>query len=77
MHARSSGAHPHEHADDHAMTISDHADHPDKLVRAAKGEMVDNPFHPVRLLLSNAESAGEVTIYEFLLPPKRRADSRA
>ena len=64
------GAHPHEHADDHAMTISDHADHPDKLVRAAKGEMVDNPFHPVRLLLSNAESAGEVTIYEFLLPPK-------
>jgi uncharacterized cupin superfamily protein len=62
--------HSHDHAHDHAMTMPDHADHPDKLVRAATGEMVDNPFHPVRLLLSNEESAGEVTIYEFLLPPK-------
>lgn len=60
--------HPHGH--DHAdMAAAPHA-HPDKLVRAATGELVDNPFHPVRLLLSNEESAGEVTIYEFLLPPK-------
>ena len=64
------GMHPHENADEHAMTMADQVDHPNKLVRAATGEMVDNPFHPVRLLLSNAESSGEVTIYEFLLPPE-------
>lgn len=59
------------HADDHGH---DHAadspvDHPNKLVRAETGTTVENPFHPIRLLLSNEESAGEVTIYEFLVPP--------
>ena len=58
--------HP-QHEHEHAMAAPDH---PDKLVRAATGEMVDNPFHPVRLLLANEESAGSVTIYEFLLPPE-------
>tara|TARA_R110001599_G_scaffold202275_2_gene399080 strand:- start:74 stop:718 length:645 start_codon:yes stop_codon:yes gene_type:complete len=63
------GPHPHDHHHDleGATAVQDH---PDKLVRAATGEMVDNPFHPVRLLLSNTESAGEVTVYEFLLPPE-------
>jgi uncharacterized cupin superfamily protein len=62
--------HHHDPSHEHDMTITDQADHPNKLVRATTGDMVDNPFHPVRLLLSNEESAGEVTIYEFLLPPK-------
>ncbi len=46
----------------------DHSDHPDKLVQAGTAPEVENPFHPIRLLLSNTESAGEVTIYEFALP---------
>ncbi|WP_169332237.1 cupin domain-containing protein [Henriciella marina] len=37
---------------------------------AETGATVENPFHPVRLLLSSEESMGEVTIYEFILPPK-------
>ena len=62
-HAENHGHH-HDHAADAA------ADHADKLVRAETGTAVENPFHPIRLLLSSGESAGEVTIYEFILPPK-------
>ncbi|MEQ8556887.1 MAG: cupin domain-containing protein [Henriciella sp.] len=59
------GAHAHEDGG------ADHApDHPDKIVPADTGASVENPFHPVRLLLANDESAGSVTIYEFLLPPQ-------
>ncbi|WP_300396293.1 cupin domain-containing protein [Henriciella sp.] len=59
------GAHAHEDGG------ADHAsDHPDKVVSADTGASVENPFHPVRLLLANDESAGSVTIYEFLLPPQ-------
>ena len=72
-------AHAHQHEGDGSAVASgeshaghsDHsADHPDKLVRAETGAAVENPFHPIRLLLSSGESAGEVTIYEFILPPK-------
>ncbi|MBY9068318.1 cupin domain-containing protein [Hyphomonas sp. WL0036] len=61
-------AHGHMHHHDHAGASA--VDHSDKLVRAATGHAVDNPFHPVRLLLSSEESAGDVTVYEFLLPPR-------
>ena len=57
-------AHAHEHEG-----VAEVADHPDKLVRAETGESVENPFHPIRLLLASDESAGAVTIYEFILPP--------
>lgn len=66
------GAHS-EHADhgEHEGHAAHHKDHhTDKLVLAETGEAVENPFHPVRLLLSSEESMGEVTIYEFILPPK-------
>lgn len=66
------GAHS-EHANDsgheeHAAHHQHH--HTDKLVLAETGAAVENPFHPVRLLLSSEESMGEVSIYEFILPPK-------
>ncbi|WP_300376872.1 cupin domain-containing protein [Henriciella sp.] len=44
--------------------------HPDRIVAAGQGTEVDNPFHPVELLLSHEESQGAVTIYKFTLPPK-------
>lgn len=44
--------------------------HPNKVVEAGTGATVENPFHPIRLLLSNEEAAGKVTIYEFDLPPQ-------
>ena len=44
--------------------------HPDKLVVAGAGTEIANPFHPVRLLLSSEESVGDVTVYEFELPPR-------
>lgn len=40
-----------------------------KIVLGGTGESIENPFHPVHLLLSATESAGSVTIYEFDLPP--------
>ncbi|MGB3627014.1 MAG: hypothetical protein WA989_14380, partial [Henriciella sp.] len=60
-------AHADGHGHDHLSESA--AEHPDKLVRAETGANMENPFHPVRLLLSSGESAGEVTIYEFILPP--------
>ena len=44
--------------------------HPDKLVVSGAGDDIENPFHPVRLLLSSEESVGDVTVYEFELPPR-------
>lgn len=65
-------AHAHS-SDDVAAHTQLHADAPpeqaNKLVRAGAGDAVENPFHPVHLLLSSTESAGAVTIYEFDLPP--------
>ena len=55
----------HEHGD-----AGQHEAHSNKVVAAGTGADVENPFHPVRLLLSSEESAGEVTIYEFDLPPQ-------
>ncbi len=43
---------------------------PDKLVVSGAGDEIENPFHPVRLLLSSEESVGDVTVYEFELPPR-------
>ncbi|GGB62387.1 MULTISPECIES: cupin domain-containing protein [Henriciella] len=42
----------------------------DKVVAAGTGADVENPFHPIRLLLSSEEASGDVTIYEFILPPE-------
>ena len=42
---------------------------PNKIVPAGIAPEVENPFHPVRLILSSQESAGEVTLYEFEVPP--------
>lgn len=64
--AACSHAHAHSHGHD---TAEPAAPHPNKLVRAGQGAAVENPFHPVHLLLSSAESAGSVTVYEFDLPP--------
>ncbi|MEE2922228.1 MAG: cupin domain-containing protein [Pseudomonadota bacterium] len=58
--------HPHMHGPDGAML---HA-HQDKIVVDGAGDEVDNPFHPIRLLLSSEETAGDVTVYEFVLPPR-------
>ena len=56
---------------DHRGASADHVHaHPDKLVVAGAGEAIENPFHPVRLLLSSEESSGDVTVYEFELPPR-------
>lgn len=56
---------------DHHGVLTDHVHaHPDKLVVAGAGEAIENPFHPVRLLLSSEESSGDVTVYEFELPPR-------
>lgn len=63
--AFAAGAHAHQYEEG-----AQPGDHPDKVVPAGTGADVENPFHPVKLLLSNAESAGSVTIYEFLLPPR-------
>lgn len=60
-------AHAEGHGHDHPAEAS--ADRPNKLVRDDAGAPVDNPFHPIKLLLSSEDSAGEVTIYEFLVPP--------
>ncbi|MEQ9316958.1 MAG: cupin domain-containing protein [Henriciella sp.] len=57
----------HSHGEHHSHDAG--AEHADKLVRAETGASVENPFHPIRLLLSSEESSGEVTIYEFILPP--------
>lgn len=57
------------HAHQHEETPHD-MDLPDKVVPAETGAAVENPFHPVRLLLANEESEGAVTIYEFILPPE-------
>jgi mannose-6-phosphate isomerase-like protein (cupin superfamily) len=62
-------AQPTSHDHQGAMPGHVHA-HPDKLVVSGAGEMIENPFHPVRLLLSSEESAGDVTVYEFELPPR-------
>ncbi|HAE93302.1 cupin domain-containing protein [Hyphomonas atlantica] len=59
----------HHHNPDGTHAEGVHA-HPDKLVVAGAGKTVENPFHPVRLLLSSEESAGDVTVYEFELPPR-------
>ena len=40
----------------------------DKVVRAGEGAAVENPFHPITLLLSKAENEGAVTVYEFEVP---------
>ena len=65
--AFAASAQAHEHGADH----SGHSmAKPDKVVPATTGADVENPFHPIRLLLSNAETEGQVTIYEFLLPPQ-------
>ena len=58
-------AHAHGNEDGHHE-----AGHVDKVVPAGTGESVENPFHPVRLLLSSEETTGDVTIYEFILPPQ-------
>lgn len=65
-------AHAHPPADTSGSEAGHSAaphEHMNKLVRAGAGEVVDNPFHPVHLLLSNTETAGSVTVYEFNLPP--------
>ena len=59
-----------EHSEHEGHAAHHQHHHTDKLVLAETGEAVENPFHPVRLLLSSEESMGEVTIYEFILPPK-------
>lgn len=64
--ALAGAASAHEEAQGHH---DDHGNHPDKLVVDGSAPDVENPFHTVRLLLSSEESAGEVTIYEFALPP--------
>ncbi|MHA7899113.1 MAG: cupin domain-containing protein [Henriciella sp.] len=50
----------HEHGDAEAL--------PNKIVPAGTAPEVANPFHPVRLMLSSEETAGEVTLYEFEVP---------
>ena len=40
------------------------------LVRDGAGRVVDNPFHPIKLILSHDESAGDISVYEFTLPPR-------
>lgn len=40
-----------------------------KIVNSGQGQEIQNPFHPVSLLLSNEESEGNVTIFKFDLPP--------
>ena len=54
----------------HSPSGSDHVHHADVLVRKGTGNDVANPFHPISLLLSHAENTGEVTIFEFVLPPR-------
>lgn len=51
-------AHEHEHA----------SVHPNKIVPADTAPAVQNPFHPIKLMLSSEESAGELTLYEFEVP---------
>lgn len=51
----------HEHGDTRTL--------PNKIVPAGTAPDVDNPFHPVRLILSSQESEGAVTLYEFEVPP--------
>lgn len=41
-----------------------------RIVRHGEGVVVNNPFHPATLLLASRESQGDLTIYEFLLPPR-------
>jgi uncharacterized cupin superfamily protein len=41
---------------------------PSKIVRAGDAESVENPFHPVKMMLSSQENVGKVTIYEFEVP---------
>lgn len=60
--------HGHSHEHDSTNHHADH-DHTNKIVRTGAGETVENPFHPVKLLLSHGESAGDVTVYEFDVPP--------
>lgn len=61
----------HPSGQDHHGAMADHVHaRPDKLVIAGAGASVENPFHPVRLLLSAEETAGDVTVYEFELPPR-------
>ncbi|MCZ4299468.1 cupin domain-containing protein [Henriciella marina] len=67
-HAQHQAHDEHSEHEEHAANHQHH--HTDKLVSAETGATVENPFHPVRLLLSSEESMGEVTIYEFILPPK-------
>lgn len=53
------------------VAAHDHADMPvlpNKIVPDGTAPAVDNPFHPIRLILSSQESAGELTLYEFELP---------
>lgn len=57
----------HDHGHDHGADAVTFAN---KIVRAGDGAEVDNPFHPIRLLLADAESEGSVTVYEFILPPE-------
>jgi uncharacterized cupin superfamily protein len=59
-----------EHSEHEGHAAHHQHHHTDKLVMAEAGAAVENPFHPVRLLLSSEESMGEVTIYEFILPPQ-------
>lgn len=67
-----SEAKPEAEKSDTAKTeiMSDHGhDHSSVIVRNGEGAAVPNPFHPISLLLSHKESEGEVTIYQFDLPP--------
>ena len=50
----------HEHADA--------PEFPNKLVPAGTAPAVENPFHPIKLMLSSEESAGELTLFEFEVP---------
>lgn len=52
-----------------ATVITAAAAHPDKVVSAGEGAAVENPFHPIFLLLSKEENEGGLTVYEFIVPP--------
>ncbi len=45
-------------------------DLPNKIVPAGTAPEVANPFHPIRLMLSSQETAGELSLYEFEVPPE-------
>lgn len=56
---------------DNAKAINSRQDlYDNKVIASDGGEIVENPFHPVTLLLSKNESAGQVSFYEFRVPPK-------